>query len=84
MQQAIQLFPITIEQCEEGGFFATCAVLPGCHAEGETYAEVIDAIQSVIQEHIALRKEHKEIVPQVSIPDGQTWQVTLPLPVEYA
>ena len=65
--QTLQLYPITIEQCAEGGYFAACGVLQGCHAEGETYAEVIANMQSVIEEHIALHKEHGEIVQRVSM-----------------
>ena len=83
MQKDLRLYPITIEQCEEGGYFASCDVIPGCHAEGETYAEVIDAIQSVIEEHVALHREHQEVIPQVPIPDSHSWRMTLPLPVKH-
>lgn len=81
--KTLQLYPITIEQCEEGGYFATCDVLQGCHAEGETYADVISNVQSVIEEHIKLRQQHGEIVPQVTLSDSQSWQVTLPLPIQH-
>ncbi|MCD6233064.1 type II toxin-antitoxin system HicB family antitoxin [bacterium] len=63
----ISLYPVIIEPCEEGGFFADCPSLQGCHAEGETYSEVIENIEDVIKAHIEIRKKHKEFVPSVMI-----------------
>jgi len=54
----ISLYPIHIEPCEEGGYFAHCPTLQGCHAEGETLGEVIDNIHDVIKVHVELRKKH--------------------------
>ena len=51
------IFPINIEPCEEGGFFANCPILQGCHAEGETYGEAIDNISDVIKAHIKIKIE---------------------------
>ena len=65
--KTLQLYPITIEQCEEGGYFAVCNVLQGCHAEGKTYGEAIDNIKEVIQTHLEIRQKHKEIVPLVRV-----------------
>lgn len=55
-------YSIVIEPCEGGGYFASCPVLQGCHAEGETYGEAIDNIHDVIKVHLLLRKKHKELV----------------------
>ena len=52
----IFLYPVAIESCEEGGFFADCLSLQGCHAQGETYVEVIENIEDVIKAHIEIRK----------------------------
>ena len=30
-----------VEECEEGGYYAECPAIPGCHVEGETYEETI-------------------------------------------
>jgi predicted RNase H-like HicB family nuclease len=49
----IFLYPVVIEPCEEGGYFAYCPVLQGCHAEGESYAEVIENIEDVIKAYIS-------------------------------
>ena len=57
------LYPIKIEYCQEGGFFALCPKLQGCHAQGETYTEVIENIQDVIKTHLELRTEQTENFP---------------------
>jgi len=61
LNTSIYFYPINIEPCEEGGYFAECPLLQGCHAEGETYGEVIDNIHDVIKEHVKLRKQYLEI-----------------------
>ncbi len=50
------IYPIAIEFCEEGGFFASCPALQGCHADGETYKEAIDNIREVIKLRIKFLK----------------------------
>lgn len=52
----IYTYPVVVESCEEGGFFAKCATFQGCHAEGDTYGEAIDNIGEVISAHISARK----------------------------
>ena len=49
MPHTTYLYPIIIEPCEEGGFFAKCPALQGVHAEGETYSETLENIESVIR-----------------------------------
>ncbi len=50
-------FTIVIEPCEEGGYFAYCPALPGCHVEGETYeetlAEMRRSIDAFLEDYIA-------------------------------
>ncbi len=41
--------PIIVERCEEGGFFAECPLLPGCHVQGETYEETLKEIQAAVE-----------------------------------
>ncbi|MBF0608298.1 MAG: type II toxin-antitoxin system HicB family antitoxin [Candidatus Magnetobacterium sp. LHC-1] len=43
---------IIVESCEEGGYFATCPSLPGCHVQGETYEEVMAEIRASIKSFI--------------------------------
>ena len=54
----ILLYPVTIKPCEEGGLLADCFSFQGCHAEGDTYSEVIENIEDVIKAHIEIRKQH--------------------------
>ena len=75
----ILLYPVIIELCEEGGYFAHCPSLQGCHAEGETYAEVIENVEDVIKTHLEIRKEHGEFIPEVSIKDQKSITINLPI-----
>ena len=75
----ILLYPIIIEACEEGGYFANCPSLQGCHAEGETYSEVIKNVEDVIKAHIEIRKKHGEFVPEVVVKDREKISVNLPV-----
>lgn len=75
----ILLYPVVIEACEEGGYFANCPSLQGCHAEGETYSEVIENIEDVIRAHIEIRKKHKEFIPSVIVKDREKIDVNLPI-----
>ncbi|MBI5189185.1 MAG: type II toxin-antitoxin system HicB family antitoxin [Nitrospirae bacterium] len=57
MQKKEYRFTIVVEPCEEGGFFAYCPALPGCHVEGETYeetlAEMRHSIDAFLEDYIA-------------------------------
>lgn len=48
---------VIIEPCDEGGYFAICPALQGCHAEGETYLEALENIQDIIKIHLESRAE---------------------------
>lgn len=49
--------PIEIEPLDEGGFLAVCAILQGCHAEGETVADAIENVEDVARNLIELMRE---------------------------
>jgi len=51
------LYPIVIEPCEEGGFYASCPVLQGAHAEGETYAETLENLESIMKGILELERQ---------------------------
>lgn len=65
----ILLYPVLIEACEEGGYFANCPVLQGCHAEGETIKEALENLKDIIKIVTEYKKKHIKnfSVPQVSI-----------------
>jgi len=80
--EKIYLYSVEIESCEEGGFFAFCPSLQGCHAEGETYTEVLKNIEDVIKAHIVIRKKHNEFVPEITVKNKEVINVSLPVLVQ--
>jgi len=74
---------VIIEPCEEGGYFATCPALQGCHAEGETYLEALENIQDIIRIQLESRAELGTLTPDqaevASVLD--TFKVELMVPV---
>lgn len=81
-QSKIYLYAVVIESCEEGGYFAKCPSLQGCHAEGETYAETVKNIEDVIRAHIKIRKKKNEFIPEVSIKKKAMVNINLPVMVK--
>jgi predicted RNase H-like HicB family nuclease len=57
--QPAMRYTILLEECEEGGYTATCPALPGCISEGDTYQEALENIKDAIQ--LYLRAIAKEI-----------------------
>ncbi|GEM_PF-1672138 len=76
------LYPVEIEPMEEGGFFAYCPSLQGCHAEGQTYAQVLENIEAVIKAHLEIREEHNETVSNVSFGEDAKLVVNLPILIQ--
>ena len=77
----INLYPVQIEICDDGGYFANCSLLQGCHDEGTTYSEVIENIQDVIKAHLEIRKEQNQIFSSITIERKTPFSVNIPLPV---
>jgi predicted RNase H-like HicB family nuclease len=77
----LTLFQIVIEPCEEGGYFAYCPLLQGCHAEGETFGEVIDNLKDVIKAHLEIRKGKGEIISSVEIKPSHKINFQISVPV---
>jgi len=80
--EKIILYPVNIEPCKEGGYFASCSFLQGCHAEGDTYTDVIRNIEDVIKKHIEIRKKHNEFIPSVTINNKKGVNVSFPILVK--
>lgn len=74
------LYPVILECLEEGGYYAECPVLQGCHVEGETYAEAMENLEDAIR--VILQSFHELNLPLPSIPtvDGSL-VVTSSIPV---
>lgn len=81
-EQKLFLYPVEIESLEEGGFFASCPSLQGCHAEGETYSETIENIEDVIRTHLELRRDHNEIMPNAAFGRGEKVVINLPFLIQ--
>ena len=62
----IGLYPIIVECMDEGGYYAECPLIQGCHVEGETYIEAIenltDAIQIIIDSYRELGKPLPDVI----------------------
>ncbi len=80
--EKIYLYSIEVEPCEEGGYFAKCPSLQGCHAEGDTYADVLKSIENVIKQHIKIRKQNKEFVPEITVRKKEMINVSMPVLVK--
>ena len=78
----LYFYPINIELCEEGGFYADCPLLQGCHAEGETYGETIDIMHDVIMAHIELRKKNNEMISSLQVKNRSDIHIQIPVPIE--
>ena len=74
-------YPITVEPCEEGGFFAYCSSLQGCHAEGDTFGQAIDNIREVIKLHIEARKNSKLPLSSIILNSSADVKMELAVPV---
>lgn len=52
------VLPVEVEPLEDSeGYLAICPILPGCHAEGRTYAEALENLRDVARAHIEIRLE---------------------------
>lgn len=78
----VNIYPIVVEPCEEGGFFASCPSLQGCHADGETYGEAIDNIREVIAMHVSARRKSKLPLSSVTLKNPFDLKIEFSVPVE--
>ncbi len=57
-------YPVVVESCEEGGFFASCPSLAGCHVQGETIEEALSEMRHAIEAYIEDMRERHEHFPK--------------------
>jgi predicted RNase H-like HicB family nuclease len=55
---------VILYQDEDGVWIVECPSLPGCHSDGETYAEALANIQEAIELWIESALEHGEEIPE--------------------
>jgi predicted RNase H-like HicB family nuclease len=56
-------FVVVLERCEEGGYFAECPSLPGCHVEAETHEDVMSEIRGAITAYVKDLRAAGEPIP---------------------
>lgn len=64
------LYPIILECMEEGGYYAECPILQGCHVEGETYAEALENLEDAIRVILESYKELRKPMPTIPEIEG--------------
>ena len=60
-------FTVIIESCEEGGYYAECPSLSGCHVQGETYEETLAEMKSAISSFLADYHKEGDPIPEDSV-----------------
>ena len=73
--------PVIIEPLEEGGYYAECPILPGCHVEGGTYLEALESLEDAIRLHIEGRLEFGDPLPPELVPIRRPERFSIQLPV---
>ena len=63
MTQKEYHFTIIIEPCEEGGYYAECPALSGCHVQGETYEETRSEMENSIRAFLDDYQKDGEAIP---------------------
>lgn len=81
LKDKLTLYQIVVEPCEEGGYFASCPLLQGCHAEGKSFGEAIDNLKDVIKAHLEIRRARGEIIPFVEMKSPEKINFQIPVPV---
>ena len=56
-------FTVVIESCEEGGYYAECPALPGCHVEAESLDDALAEMRLVIRAYLEDLREAGEPIP---------------------
>lgn len=56
-------YTVIFETQPDGGYHATCPVLPGCHSEGDTLEEATANIREAIEVYVESLPAHGETPP---------------------
>lgn len=73
--------PVVVERLDEGGFYAECPLLQGCHVEGETYLAALENLEDAIRLHIEGRLKFGDPLPRELLSPELQQQFKLELPV---
>ena len=72
---------VLVEPLEEGGYYAECPILPGCHVEGINYWEALENLEDVIRIHIEGRLAFGDPLPSGFVPIQEPEHFKFQLPV---
>ena len=73
--------PVIVQPLDEGGYYAECTVLKGCHVEGKTYLEALENLQDAIRLHIEGRLKFGDPLPRELIPLRRRKKFSFDIPV---
>jgi len=73
--------PVIVEPLDEGGYYAECPILQGCHVEGETYLQALEYLEDIIRIHIEGRLKFGQPLPSELTQVHKHEHFTLQLPV---
>jgi predicted RNase H-like HicB family nuclease len=59
-------YTVILEKEADGGYHVFCPALPGCHSEGDSLDEAMEAIREAIEAYIDSLVAHGEKVPEES------------------
>ena len=65
-KKSIYQYTVFVESCEEGGYFANCPSLPGCHVQGETLEKTLKEMESAIGAYLEDVRDQGETIPKPS------------------
>ena len=57
-------YTVILEPEEEGGYHASCPLLPGCHSEGESIEEALHNVHEAVGLYVESLVAHGEPVPE--------------------
>ena len=60
-------FTVILEREEDGGYYAFCPVLKGCHSQGDTLEEALVNIREAISVYLEDLKAEGEPIPEDDI-----------------
>ncbi len=73
--------PVVVEPLDEGGYYAECPLLQGCHVEGETYLEALENLQDAIRLQIEGRLKFGDPLPPALTRVRHRKKFSLELPI---
>jgi len=78
INKKIVTYTTIFEPAQEGGYFVSVPLLPGCFSQGETFESAKENIADAIKEYLAVLEEDKKNIPS-EIGEPITTRVSVPM-----